>query len=165
MKKQMKYKIGHPGEFSAAEIGAFLRLLIKQDKVHDPSAEKLSRCKLLAIAIDGTEVVAIGAVKPKTPSDFQTHKADLAALSKQYHWEIGYFFTEPAFEGRKISSSIVDSLLKICGSRNLMASTEVREGNRMINLLENRGFKKSGKTWTSTKSGEQLALYLREAGV
>lgn len=161
-KSNVDYKIGEPDSFSSNEKSIFLNLLIKQNKVLNPTIEKIDRCKFLGTASFEGKAVAIGAIKPKTSSDFQEPKANLPDLSDHYRWEIGYFYTLPKYEGNHISTAIFNSLMQKYGAGNLMATTEIREENRMVNMLLNRGFKKAGKTWVSIKSGMPIQLFLSE---
>jgi len=155
------FKIGKPSDFTNEEISDFVELLEKQNKVHDPTEAKVKRCKLIGMGFSWGQPVAIGAIKPKTASDFTQAKANLPELAKDFEWEVGYFFTEPKFEGKSFSSTILNQLLTDFGSGRLMATTEIREENRMIKSLEHRGFQQSGQTWKSTKSGNNLRLFLR----
>lgn len=156
------FKIGAPSDFTEDEISSFVELLEKQNKVHDPSISKVKRCKLIGIGFSWGNPVAIGAIKPKTPSDFGASKANLPDLAKDYDWEVGYFYTEPEMEGRRFSSALLSQLLNKYGNGNLMATTEIREGNRMIDSLEHRQFKRIGAAWKSSKSGNDLRLFLRD---
>ncbi|WP_316776580.1 hypothetical protein [Pedobacter antarcticus] len=156
------FKIGKPSKFTDDEINSFVELLEKQNKVLDPTVAKIKRCKLIGMGFSWGQPVAIGAVKPKTQSDFGMAKANLPELANDYEWEVGYFFTEPGHEGKRFSSTILNHLLKSFGEGRLMATTEIREGNNMINSLENRRFKQVGATWKSVKSGNDLRLFLRD---
>lgn len=155
-------KIGAPSEFSEDQINSFVELLEKQGKVESPSEAKVRKCKIIAIGFSWGKPVAIGAIKPKTASDFKIGKANVPDLTKDYEWEVGYFYTEPEHEGKKFSSIILDHLMKKNGPTNLLATTEIREGNRMIYSLEHRGFKPVGSTWKSSLSGNDLRLFLKD---
>lgn len=155
------FKIGTPAEFTDNEISSFVELLDKQNKVHNPSENKVRRCKFIAIGFSFGNPVAIGAIKMKTAFDFGANKGNLPDLANDYEWEVGYFYTEPEMEGRGFSSALLSQLLIKYGNGNLMATTEIREGNRMIDSLEHRQFKQIGSTWKSTKSGNDLRLFLR----
>ncbi len=156
------FKVGKPSDFSEEEIGSFVELLEQQNKVLDPTETKVKRCKLIAIGFSWGRPVAIGAIKPKTPSDFTATKSNLPERAADFDWEIGYFYTDPDFEKKKFSSTIFDRLLKEYGKGRLMATTEIRDGNRMVNILERRRFKQVGAGWKSKLSDNELRLFLRE---
>ncbi|WP_316763674.1 hypothetical protein [Pedobacter aquatilis] len=156
------FKVGKPADFTDEEISDFVELLEKQNKVLDPTENKVKKCKLLAMGFSWGRPVAIGAIKQKTASDFTSAKANLPDLAKDYDWEVGYFFTEPEYQGKGFSTVIFNQLLKEYGKGRLMATTEIREGNTMIHSLEHRSFKQVGSTWKSIKSGNDLRLFLRE---
>lgn len=159
---EKSFKIGKPTNFTDEEISDFVALLEKQNKVQDPTEQKIKKCKYLAMGFSWGKPVAIGAVKPKTASDFTPAKANLPKLAKDYEWEVGYFYTEPEFQGKGFSSVIFNQLLREYGNGRLMATTEMREGNTMINSLERRRFKQVGTAWKSVKSGNDLRLFLRD---
>lgn len=60
-----------------------------------------------------------------------------------------------------LSSGILDGLITRYGTENLMVSTEIREDNRMINSLHNRGFVANGNSWNSVKGNARLRLFLK----
>ncbi|MNG96506.1 hypothetical protein D3C79_555750 [compost metagenome] len=156
-----KFKIGPPSEFKDTEIESFLDLLLVQNKVENPTLDRIRNCKLIAIGYDWDIPVSIGAIKPKTKSDFTASKANLIDEADKYDWEIGYFFTDPDYQGKRYSSYIFKELLKIYGRGNIMASTEIRENNTMIHILEKHGFLRKGNAWNSSISGNKLRLFLR----
>ena len=157
----ISYKFGSPDTFSIDEINSFLSLLRKQGKIENPTKWKLMRCKHLgAGCIDGN-MICIGAIKPKTKSVFGPKKANLPEIGASIEWEIGYFFTESLYEGNGYSSKIFDGLLSKFGNDNLMAITEIKEGNKMINSLENRGFVQQGNSWAGANGNENLRLFLK----
>ncbi|BDU25127.1 hypothetical protein [Flavobacterium sp. GSB-24] len=155
------YKTDIPESFSNSELQIFINLLTKQDKVRNPSIEKLYRCKYLSVCMVGDEIVSIGATKPKTNSDFDPAKADLPHLSVNFRWEIGYCYTDPDHIGKGYSSSIVEKLIGKLPEINLMASTELRKDNSMLRILERNGFKQFGNVWKSTIHNGDLGLFLK----
>lgn len=156
------FKIGEPSEFTEEQIASFVELLEEQGKVHNPSVEKVKRCKLIAMGFSWGKPVAIGAIKPKTATDFGADKANLPDLANDYDWEAGYFYTHPEHQGKGFSSMIFKHLLKLYGKQNLMATTEIRDGNSMINILQSEGFKQTGQAWESTLSDNELRLFLKD---
>lgn len=155
------YKCGAPKEFSDKEKKSFLDLLIMQDKVVNPTIAKINRCKFLCACFSGTGMVSIGAIKPKTNSDFNPEKANLQNLRNDFDWELGYCFTLPEHTRKGYSSGIVNELLQKVKEIHLMASTELREDNSMKRILERNGFVRKGKAWTSVKHGGELGLFLK----
>ncbi|WP_366862171.1 GNAT family N-acetyltransferase [uncultured Shewanella sp.] len=97
----------------------------------------------------------------KTESDFAEHKANLPDLSSQFHWELGYLFTNPDFQGRKLAKSITKSLIEHFGNENLMASTEIKENPGMVKILESNGFELQGNPWKSAIHENLLGLFLK----
>lgn len=159
--KEITYKIESPKNFSKEEKQVFLDLLIKQEKVQKPTIEKVNRCQLLCVCKVENQIVSIGAIKPKTNSDFNSDKADLNNMRSEFEIELGYCFTLPDFTRLGFSSMIAKMLLGKVGRENLMASTELHSDNSMIGILERAGFKQYGKPWKSGIHGGVLGLYLR----
>lgn len=155
------YKLEKPAEFSHDEKGVFVKMLLQQGKVNDPTITKLNRCKSLCVCSVNKEIVSIGAIKPKTKSDFGSNKANLAKLEDQFQFELGYCFTLPEYSGKGYSSKIVQLLIDNIDGENLMASTELRTGNSMLRILEQNGFRQFGNPWKSTIHHGTLGLFLR----
>ena len=158
---EIEYKIGKPETFLEEERNMFLDLLKLQGRVSHPTIEKINRCSLLCICKVDNKIVSIGAIKPKTESDFSIDKADLASLSNEFIFELGYCFTLSKHTKKGYCSTIVNFLISALKVENLMASTELRGENSMKKILENFGFKQFGKTWQSSIDGGDLGLFLR----
>lgn len=139
----------------------FSKMLRKQGKVREPLENKADRCRYLCIAkVDGS-AVAIGAIKPKTSSDFSGSKSGLTELKIAFEWELGYLYTEPDYERQGFASNIVRLLTRSFGNGNLMASTEVSANVGMVRILERSGFRFFGKPWKSGIHDDYLGLFLR----
>lgn len=157
----IEYLMGSPAVFSQDEKEAFRLLLIEQDKVNNPTIEKVDRCLHLCMAAVRGKIVAIGAIKPKTEADFRADTSGESARSDDFSWELGYCYTQPSYWRRGIGSHIIEKLLERMTGHHLLATTELRADNSMLGLLERAGFLRYGATWKSTRSGEDLALFLR----
>jgi GNAT superfamily N-acetyltransferase len=127
-------------------------LLEKQGKLtpDPPFNEKADRCKLICIVEKDNETIAIGAIKPKTKSDFKKEKVNIPELEKLFEWELGYIYTTPDNEGLGIASNMVKLLVKEYGDENLMASTEINKNPAMVRILEKNGFRLFGQPWETT---------------
>ncbi|PWW34559.1 acetyltransferase (GNAT) family protein [Idiomarina loihiensis] len=135
--------------------------LYRQGKVQGNLSEKADRCKFLCIARINGEVVGIGAIKPKTKSDFSEQKADLSKLADDFNAELGYLHTNPAHARKGIARNIAKLLVDAYGKKNLMASTEVSANPGMVKILETLGFRHYGKPWKSVIHGNYLGLFLK----
>jgi hypothetical protein len=155
------YKIDIPKNFSEEERQIFLDLLKQQGKVTNPTTEKINRCSYLGFCKENNQIVSIGAIKPKTNSDFNSEKADLTKMRNEFQIELGYCFTLPDKTGRGYSSTITQILLDKVKDANIMASTELRSDNSMMRILERNGFKQYGKPWKSGIHKGTLGLYLK----
>lgn len=139
----------------------FCSMLVKQNKVKNPTVDKLNNCKLLCACFLDAKMVSIGAIKPKTTSDFGKAKANLPDQNNNFIWELGYCFTNPGNTGKGYSSMIVKQLIEKFGSQNLMATTELRADNSMGRILGKVGFEQHGATWKSAIHQGEMGLFLR----
>jgi hypothetical protein len=155
------YKIGKTEEISDEDKVKFLHLLGQQGKVTNPTIEKINRCKFLCLCIINDKIISIGAIKPKTNSDFNTNKANLKDLRNNFEFELGYCFTVHEYTGKGYSSTIVKLLIDKSEDINLIATTELRANNSMVRILERNGFRLFGKPWKSTIHGGILGLFLK----
>lgn len=155
------YKIDSPSSFSLNEKEEFRNMLVKQNKVRNPSVKKLDSCKLLCVYFIDAKMVSIGAIKPKTPKDFDKDKANLPNQSDNLTWELGYCYTDSGYTGKGYSSMIVKQLIEKFGDHNLMATTELREDNPMRHILVKFGFEQHGTTWKSEIHQGEIGLFLR----
>lgn len=158
---EINFKIDKPKNFSVQEKNIFLGMIKQQGKIINPKMDRVERCHLLCICKEGEKIVSIGAMKPKSNSDFDSGKADLDKLRNDFTIELGYCFTLPDFTGKGYSSTISKLLLDKFEKDNIMASTELRADNSMTRILERNGFKLFGKPWKSGKHGGTLGLYLK----
>lgn len=148
-------------DFDQAMRNNFGEMLRKQGKVQGDFGAKADRCNLICLAKINNDVVAIGAIKQKTKSDFSNDKADLESMGKEFDWELGYFYTESQYLGRGIASNITRILIEAYGENNLMASTEINNNPAMVKILEKNGFRLFGKPWKSVIHDHYLGLFLK----
>ena len=149
------------GEIKTEIATAFVELLKEQDKVQNPSVDKILKCKEICICYFDGKLAAIGAIKPKTASVFKSNKANLEFIASEFEWELGYCYTRKKYRNKGISTYIVRMLLADVGECNLMASTEIYYDNPMVNILEKHGFCLWGQPWKSSIHGGLLGLFLR----
>lgn len=159
--QELTFKILDKEKITTEIANSFIDLLIKQGKVEKPTVERIKSCRQLSLCYTDNELIGIGAIKPKTKSDFAVNKADLSNIEQQFDWEIGYFFTDINFRGYGISTTIARLLLKGKDKENIMASTELYPDNAMIKVLEKFGFRQYGKPWLSKRHDGTLGLFLK----
>ena len=155
------YKIISRENLINEDIAIFARMLKKQGKVNGDLLSKAERCKFICIAYLDDKPVAIGGIKPKTKSDFYEKKANITELEDKFTWELGYLYTDEIFNGLGIGSKMVENLINKFGDNNLMASTEIIENPKMVNILTKNGFEIFGQTWKSSIHNNELGLFLK----
>ena len=158
---EFKFEVVEKQDLNDSHRSLFAAMLKMQGKVQGDLSLKADRCKSICIATCDGVAVAIGAIKRKTESDFSERKADILELSKEFQWELGYLFTKPHFQGRKLAKSITKLLIEHFGSGNLMASTEIKENPGMVKILESNAFMLQGKPWKSAIHGNLIGLFLK----
>jgi predicted GNAT family N-acyltransferase len=159
--QELTFKILDKAKITTEIANSFIDLLVKQDKVEKPTVDRIKSCRQLLLCYADTKLIGIGAIKPKTKSDFNVNKADLVNIENQFVWELGYFFTDINFRGYGISTTIARLLLKEKDKENIMASTELYPDNAMIKVLEKFGFRQYGKPWLSARHDGTLGLFLK----
>ncbi len=156
------FKVGTPKEFSSQEIEDFLRLLIQQNQIKNPSIEKVKNCIILCSAYFQEELIGIGAIKQvyKTPFD----KAGVSELKDKYNHELGYLFIKENKEirGKGIAKAICNYLISQVPEENIFATTEQSEENSMVYILQGLNFEKVGETYSGAKTKKKIGLYLLE---
>ncbi len=136
-------------------------MLKEQGKVKEPTITKINRCLFICICEWKKNLVAMGAIKRKTASDFTGAKSGESERANDFEWELGYMYTHPDQRGKGHATRIVDYLLNKHGNESLMATTEIADNNPMKHLLLKNGFCMYGKSWKSTIHGGELGLFLR----
>jgi hypothetical protein len=110
----------------------------------------------LALARHGGAIVGLGAIKRARvwyAEETRKHaKYDFDASMD----ELGYVAVDAGFQGRRLSSRIVDALLDGY-SFSLFATTDTE---RMKEMLGHRGFKQAGESWKGKRGS--LSLWLLE---
>lgn len=156
-----EYEIIHKTDFNKTHREIFAKKLEEQGKIQGNLSSKVDRCKLICIVKIDDSPVAIGAIKQKTLSDFDSQNAGLPELSDKFEWELGYLYTQKEYRRRGIASAIVRLLIESYGDDNLMASTEISANPSMVKILERNGFRLYGKPWKSNIHENFLGLFLK----
>ncbi len=88
----LKFELIRKIDFKEKHRELFADMLKKQGKVQGDFSKKLDRCKLACFVYIDAKLIAIGAIKPKTNSDFSKDKANLSVLSHEFEGELGYIY-------------------------------------------------------------------------
>lgn len=161
--KEITYKLDTPDNITETDKNVFLELLTLQGKVKYPTIERINHCPLICTCKMDSKMVSIGAIKPKTSTVFDNDKADLDSIRSDFAYELGYCFTLPDLTKKGFSSLVVSLLLDEFKESNIMASTELRLNNPMLQILEKNNFRQFGKPWKSTIHEGTLGLFLKYA--
>lgn len=157
----LSFKLIHKKEISDKHRNIFEILLKKQGKVGGDLKIKADRCKTICIVTYDSIPIAIGAIKEKTKSDFDSSKANLPNLEKLFKWELGYFYTSKSMNGKGIANQISKLLISDFGNFNLMASTEIDANPSMVKILVRNGFERYGSPYESQLHDTILGLFLK----
>lgn len=157
----LSFEIVTTKEITKPDAEAFIKLLLEQGKVQPPTIQRIQSCEKIVFCKWGEKRVGIGAIKPKTSSDFDSSKANLQTLKSDITWELGYIYVQPEYRGLGLSSTIVRLLLRDLDKENLIASTELYSGNPMAKVLIKNGFHLMGKPWKSSRHDGYLGLFIK----
>ncbi|MBW4362777.1 GNAT family N-acetyltransferase [Flavobacterium taihuense] len=158
---ELHYKLIDSNKITDEIAEGFKNLLVKQGKIVAPNITKIKSCFKIVVCFVDNKLIGIGALKPKTKSDFSSTKADLPKLEENFTWELGYFYVNDEYKNYGISSTITRLLLKEMTNENILASTELYSENPMKYVLKKFGFKQYGKPWLSQKHNGNLGLFLK----
>jgi GNAT superfamily N-acetyltransferase len=122
----------------------------------DWAAASLPRAQLLAIVRTDTKIVGVGAIKRVRPAYAAGRAALSAATFDANMSELGYVVVDETHQGHRISTRIVDDLLKNHAGP-LYATTD---SARMKKTLERAGFVQHGHEWPGQRG--QLSLWIKE---
>lgn len=157
------FEINDPSKFSVTQIDQFLKLLIYQNQVKDPSLKKIRASKLICIVYDNENPIGIGAIKQVYKSPFD--KAEVSELKNDFEFELGYLFVnnDDNFKDLGIGKTICKLLLKHLGDENIFATTDLNDKNAMKYILESLGFKKTGKSYIGEETKKLIGLYIKNS--
>ncbi|HJV20757.1 MAG TPA: GNAT family N-acetyltransferase [Sediminibacterium sp.] len=136
-----------------------------QNQVANPSLDKINSCPFICIAYIQNLPVGIGAIKDiyKAPFDY----ANVPQLKDDYSYELGYVYVldKKRYRGKGIARSICEQLLEKVKGKNIFATTEENDENRMRFILSKFNFKLVGDTYTGIKSKKTIGLHLLESAL
>lgn len=154
--------IKKPLECSKKEKEDFYDLVVKCDEVDKNGLkERIEGAKLLAFHYENINLVGTAALKCPD-EDYKKDKfkrAGVAEQSDNYNLEFGWACTEEKYRRKGIGSGLIQQILNCEGSQCIYATTKERN-NKMQNILEEKGFKKIGNHFLSSK-GHYLLLFTR----
>lgn len=158
---KLTFEIELPSKFKKNQLDDFLKLLIKQNQVSNPSIEKIKASSYICIVYYDDLPIGIGAIKKvyNKPFDY----AKVSELKNNFNFELGYLYVseDGNYQNFGIGKTISKLLLKKLGNENIFATTEKSEQNSMIYILENLKFIKIGETYVGKKTKKSINLYVR----
>ncbi|QZK99499.1 hypothetical protein K5L04_07110 [Flavobacterium psychrophilum] len=159
---KLLFEINKPSNFKSIQRDEFLKLLKLQAQTSNSSLEKINSCPLICIVYSDDLPIGIGAIKQVYKNPFD--KAEVSNLKDKFDFELGYLFVidDINYRGFGIGKTISKLLLKELGNKNVFATTEENDKNRMKFILESLNFKKTGKTYTGNKTQKAIGLYLKQ---
>jgi hypothetical protein len=161
----LTFEVLEKKEITTSKANRFIALLKEQGKVRPPSVDRVKQCQKLIFVLWNGVAIGIGAIKPKTPSDFRPSKADLPELARDIAYELGYFYIKDSHRGLGLSSALARLLLRDFRDLNLIATTELHAGNPMVAVLHKSSFHRMGKSWKSAIHTGDLGLFVKLAPV
>jgi len=153
-----------PADCTAQALGEFEKLVVEGGAVNPQGlTQRLHNASRLLFrrAPDG-QLIGTGALKHPRPEYRNKVFADAQAIASadQYPVELGWVVVVKSYQGRRLSTRIVNELLGFAKNENIFATT--RADGRVLSFAFDCGFKINGKPFSSGQ-GYDLVLYLRNA--
>ena len=154
-----------PSDCTAQALTDFEKLVVEGGAVNPQGLGQRIRnaSRLLFLrAAPGDQLIAAGALKHPRPEYRIKVFADARATvsADDYSVELGWIVVAKAYQGRRLSTRIVNELLAFAKNDNIFATTRADE--RVLSFAFDCGFKINGQPFPSG-NGYNLVLYLRNA--
>lgn len=160
----MKHIIKSPDACTEIERAAFLARVIDGGEVASGGlSDRVRRAEaLLFLLDDASGLVGVSAIKRPHPN-YRANKFAAAKTSispDTFSIELGWVYLIPAFQGRGLSSSLVDPLMAIVADRPVFATTR-QDNDAMHHILPARGFRATGSSYRSENGAYEIDLFVR----
>ena len=153
-----------PSDCTAQALADFEKLVVEGGAVNPQGLGERIRnaSRLLFLRATDNQLIAAGALKHPRPEYRNKVFADARATvsADQYSVELGWVVVAKAYQGRRLSTRIVNELLAFAKNDNIFATTRADE--RVLSFAFDCGFKINGQPFPSG-NGYNLVLYLRNA--
>jgi len=153
-----------PADCTAQALGEFEKLVVEGGAVNPQGLTQRiqNASRLLFLRAPDGQLIGTGALKHPRPEYRNKVFADAQATASadQYPVELGWVVVVKSYQGRRLSTRIVNELLGFAKNENIFATT--RADGRVLSFAFDCGFKINGKPFSSGQ-GYDLVLYLRNA--
>lgn len=152
-----------PHGLAATIIDAAVILINQGGEVRsDDLRYRLLRCPLISYAIDRDEFVGVAALKVPHDSaeDNVFVKAESTYCYREFLLELGFLVVSAPHRRKRLASRLIETLCEKKRFSKMFAT--VREENGHVQaLLENQGFKRSGRPFLDRGGKSNLLLFIR----
>ncbi len=153
-----------PSDCTAQALADFENLVVAGGAVNPQGLGERIRnaSRLLFLRAPGEQLIGTGALKYPRPEYRNKVFADAHASvsADDYPVELGWVVVAKSYQGRRLSTRIVNELLAFAKNDNIFATTRADE--RVLSFAFDCGFKLNGEPFPSG-NGYNLVLYLRNA--
>ena len=160
----LKSSIFLPSDCTAEALADFEKLVVEGGAVNSEGLGQRIRnaSRLLFLWAPGDQLIGAGALKHPRPEYRNKVFADAQATvsADEYPVELGWVVVSKSYQGRRLSTRIVNELLGFAKDDNIFATTRTDE--RVLSFAFDCGFKMNGRPFPSG-NGYDLVLYLRNA--
>lgn len=155
-----------PLQFTAAEREAFAAMVRSAGEVGAGLPELIEDAVALVMMYAGDELIGTAGIKRPRQNYrgrvFRNSETDRQATD--YPVELGWIAVAETYQGRGLSSGLVDSALAWVPAGQKVYATARTDNTRIHGTLERRGFVRSGTPYDSKEhKGEKIELHLRDA--
>ena len=164
MATKLRSSIFLPSDCTEQALADFEKLVVEGGAVNPEGLEQRIRnaSRLLFMRAPDDQLIGAGALKHPRPDYRYKVFADAQATvsADEYPVELGWVVVAKSFQGRRLSTRIVNELLAFVKDDNIFATTRADE--RVLSFAFDCGFKIDGQPFPSG-NGYNLVLYLRNA--
>lgn len=153
-----------PAKVCAPDEAAFQAMVVAAREVTPATLPTLYKnAEALAFARSGGVLVGVGALKHPFDSHresvFRHARSNLSPASFAY--ELGWFHVIESFQGKHISSRMVQVLMPWAAGGSVYATSRVNNERMHHALIRHGGFVKEGGDFASTLGDVPLRLFIR----
>lgn len=161
---EYKYCVKEPNCCSEEEIEIFCRMVLKGGKVQKKGLyNRVKNCRLLSFCTDSkNKIIAVSSIKKPQKSYLEKiiKNANLEREIEDFHYEIGYSFTENEHRRKGLNGKLKQKLLNEIQNEDCLIFSTTAINSSQTFLLNN-GFTQFGNSYNG-KNDNNINYYERK---
>jgi GNAT superfamily N-acetyltransferase len=158
----MQPELIQPSSLNETDLSRCVELVAKGGAVsRDDATRGFKKAQLIGLFRGSKLVIAVGALKNPYPN-YQKgvfKKAQASEKFDDYQFELGYFATDPEFQGQKLAKHILSAIVSTFNDSPMFATTGSAP---MEHLLSEKGFRRDGLPYPPSVGHAELSLLIRK---